>query len=181
MSAGFSDDRLDVVRRNAVWLVAMLAVAASISGITNGFAFDDVHIIVDNERVHSLSEAWRFFGQKYWPPENGDSLYRPLTVLAFAIQWALGGGSPLPFHIANIALYAVASVALYRMLRLILASDVALLASALFAVHPVHTEPVANVVGQPELIVAFLTFIAVERYIIARRRGRPGVRDIALI
>ncbi len=82
----------------------MLAVAASLSGISNGFALDDVQIIVENERVHSLIGAWRIFTQAYWPPSGGSSLYRPLTSLGFVIQWAVGGGSPLPFHIVSIAL-----------------------------------------------------------------------------
>jgi hypothetical protein len=172
----------DWTRRNGAWAVALLAIASSITGVTNGFAFDDVHVIVNNDRVHSLNEAWRFFGQKYWPPHNGDSLYRPLTILAFALQWAIGGGSPLPFHVTSVALYAACAFALYRMLRLLVPTDVALVASALFAVHPVHTEAVANVIGQAELIVALLTFIAVERYVTARRRiGRPRRSDIAVI
>src|SRR4029079_14975830 len=101
--------------QSLAWIaIALLAVLASLSGIRNGFALDDVHIIFENHRVHALSEAWRFFGQTYWPPEEGASLYRPLTMLAFAVQWVVGNGSPLAFHLTNIVLYAAVSVALYR-------------------------------------------------------------------
>jgi hypothetical protein len=169
------------LRRHAVWIIALLAVVASISGIRNGFALDDVHIIVENGRVHSLVHAWQLFGQTYWPPVEGASLYRPLTMLLFATEWVIGNGSPLPFHVMNIVLYAGVCVALYRLLREIANGDVALIASALFAVHPVHTEAVANVVGQAELLVAIALFLSVERYIKARRSGNPGWRDIATI
>jgi len=54
----------------AMLVVAALAVGASFSSITNGFALDDVHIIFENQRVHALNEVWRLFGQTYWPPET---------------------------------------------------------------------------------------------------------------
>ena len=118
-----------------------------------------------------MSEAWRLFGHTYWPPEEGASLYRPLTAFAFSVEWAIGGGSPLPFHIANILLYAAVSVALYRLALLIVSPMAAFVAAALFAVHPLHVEVVANVVGQAELWVGLIVFVSVARYIRARRAG----------
>lgn len=174
-------DWVGLFRKNAVLIVGLLAIAASITGIRNGFALDDVHIIVENDRVQSLGNSWKLFGQTYWPPAEGASLYRPMTMLAFSIEWAIGGGSPVPFHAANILLYTLGCVALFRLLRLIAGVDVALLGAALFAVHPVHTEAVANVVGQAELLVALTVFLAVEHYIRARREGAVTGRAIAVI
>ncbi|MGK2961900.1 MAG: tetratricopeptide repeat protein [Gemmatimonadaceae bacterium] len=175
------EEWVEFVRLNGAWIVAIVAVAASITGITNGFALDDIRLIPDNERVHSVKEAWRFFGQKYWPPHDGDSLYRPLTILLFAVQWAIGGGSPVVFHAVSIAINAIACVALFRLLKEIVDTDTALIAAMLFAVHPVHTEAVANVVGQSELMVALLIFLATRRYIVAARSGHIRSRDIAVI
>lgn len=165
--------------RHAVAIVILLAVVAAATSILNGFAFDDVQIIQTNARVHGLADIWRLFGQTYWPPEAGGSLYRPLLMVAFTIEWVLGRGSPLPFHIANVLVYAAACVALYRLLVLIVPRETALLAAALFAVHPVHVEAVANIVGQAELWASLLIFVATARYIRARRAGTLGARDIA--
>ncbi|MFN2602309.1 MAG: tetratricopeptide repeat protein [Gemmatimonadaceae bacterium] len=165
----------------ALLAVALLAVIASLSGIQNGFALDDVHIIVENSRVHALSEAWRMFGQTYWPPDEGASLYRPLTIMAFAVQWAVGHGSAFPFHLTNILLYAAVAVALFRLALLLVPLPAAFVAAALFAVHPIHTEVVANVVGQAELWVALLVIVAVFRYVRARREGRLSYREVAIL
>jgi hypothetical protein len=159
----------------------MLALAASLTSLTNGFALDDVFVIAQNDNVHSLARAWRVFSETYWPPAFGASLYRPLTSLAFSIEWAAGNGSPLPFHLASIGLYVVVCVALFRFLSQIVEGTVATLATALFAVHPVHTEAVANVVGQGELLVAIFLLLAMERYIRARRSGGPTLRDALVI
>ena len=168
--------------QSLAWIaIAVLAVLASLSGLRNGFALDDVHIIFENQRVHALTEAWRLFGQTYWPPEEGASLYRPLTMLAFAVQWVVGHGSPLAFHLTNIFLYAAVSVALYRLGLLLVPRPAALVGAALFAVHPVHTEVVANAVGQAELWVALLGIVAISRYISARRAGSLSPVEIATL
>lgn len=165
-----------------MWMaIALLAVLASVTGLRNGFALDDVHIIFENQRLHSLVEAWRLFGQTYWPPEEGASLYRPLTAIAFSAEWAMGHGSPLPFHVANIVIYAAVAVALYRFALLLVSPAAAFVAAALFAVHPVHVEVVANIVGQAELWVAFLVITAMARFIRARRAGDVAPKEIAIL
>lgn len=182
MTGDFSEDSGQRRVQSLAWMaIAILAVLASLTGIRNGFALDDVHIIFENHRVHALTEAWRLFGQTYWPPEEGASLYRPLTMLAFSVQWVIGHGSPLPFHLTNILLYAAVSVALYRLALLLVPRPAAIVGAALFAVHPVHTEVVANIVGQAELWVALLGIVAVSRYIRARRAGSLSLLEVAIL
>jgi hypothetical protein len=168
--------------RIAMWVsVISLALAASIAGINNGFAFDDVHIMVLDNRTHSLAHWWRLFGQSYWPLEKGGDLYRPVTMLAFALQWAAGAGAPLAFHVASIVLYAVVCAAFFGVLLELLPMTAAWLGAALFAVHPLHVEVVGNVVGQAELLAALFMLLALWVFLRARRRGKVSVRDGAVI
>lgn len=153
--------------------IIALAVVASATSLTNGFAFDDVALIARNPRVHSLDGWWRLFAQAYWPPQQGESLYRPVVTLGFALQWWAGGGSPLPFHITSVSLYALASGLTYALMRRVVRTPAAAFAAAaLFAVHPVHVEAVGNVVGQSELLAAVATLAASIVYLNARRHGR---------
>ena len=176
--------------RALAWLPALLvvavAIAASASGLGNGFAYDDVPIIVENARVHDLSEAWRLFGQPYWPPPWSGAVYRPLTLLLVAVQWAVGGGSPLLFHVTSILLYAAVCVAVLRLATLVLPESrgAAIAAGLLFAAHPVHVESVANIVGQAELLVALCLTTAVAAYVGWRRSDPAGglaARRVALL
>ena len=170
--------RPDVV---ALISIVLLALAASVTGITNGFAFDDVYIIESNAAVHSLARWWEIAAGSYWPPERGGDLYRPLTMLSFAVQWAAGGGSPLPFHITSIVLYAVVCVAFFRVVAVLLPLPAAWLAAALFAVHPVHVETVGNVVGQAELWAALFMLLALGAFLRARMRGALSAKDVGII
>ena len=154
-------------------LIACLAIAASITGLHNGFAYDDRWIIVENARVHTLRDLWHRFGETYWPNARGAALYRPLIIVLYAMQWAAGAGRPLVFHTVNIALYAAVCVVMYWLALQVMPRVAATIAGALFAVHPVHVEAVGNVVGQAELWSALLLLLATARYVRARRDGLP--------
>lgn len=150
--------------------IALLAVAASWVGIRNGFTYDDVFIIQKNPAISSLKDWWRLFGQSYWPAQWGSDGYRPLTMLAFMLERAADNNQPWVFHAANIALYAVISAMVFFLARAVLPLAAAVVAASLFAVHPVHVEAVAGLVGQAELLVALFVIPAVTIYI----NGRNG-------
>lgn len=158
-------------------VVGALALAASWSSIGNGFTYDDIYVIVnDAARMHTLRDWWTEFGRTYWLSEGrgpGDG-YRPLTILAFKAQWALGGGSPVVFHATSIVIHVVTAMAVLGLALAILPVVPAFVAAALYAVHPVHVEAIAGVVGQSELVVALLVVGAMGLYRRGRARGPLG-------
>lgn len=167
--------------RYAAIVAAALAIAASLTGLFNGFSFDDVAVIVKSPGIHTLSRVWRLFAESYWRPEFGSFLYRPLTSVAFAIEWVLGNGSPLVYHAVSIALYAACTVMVFRLARRIVPLRAAFIAAVVFAVHPLHVEAVANVSGQGELWVGLILLMVVNYYLQLRAVRLPGWRDNAII
>ena len=167
--------------RAAALTVALLSVAASIAGIGNRFAYDDVPLIATNDRVHTMADWWLRFAEPYWPETFAHTLYRPITVLGFSIQWTLGAGGPLVFHVVSILLYAACTVGVLLLARQLLAPAAAWLAAALFAVHPVHVEVVANIVGQSELLAGATLMFASWWYIGARVANTMRMRDVAIV
>jgi hypothetical protein len=157
------------------WLLAALLIAlvlvSSGAGIRNGFTYDDVYIVQKNGTLHALHDWWRLFERSYWPRLYGSDGYRPLTMLGFAVEWSLGNGAPWIFHATNVVLYAAITVAVFWLASALLPLTAAWLVAALFAVHPVHVEAVANVVGQSELSVALLLIVAVGLYVRRRLTG----------
>ena len=165
--------------RLAAPLVALLALAASLPSIVNKFTYDDRFIIEINPVMKSLHGWWRGFGEAYWPKVWGGDGYRPLTILAFKVEWAIGHGNPVVFHAVNIALYALVSVFVFFLARRMLPLWAAWIVGALFAVHPVHVEAVANIVGQSELIVAAALLGAMLLYLGDRQRGVLRTKTVA--
>src|SRR5437660_2545039 len=113
--------------------IAALALASSVAGIVNKFTYDDRYIIELNPAAHDLHAWWRVFLSAYWPKDWGGDGYRPLTILAFKIESVIGARSPLPFHAANILLYAGVSLLVFALARRVLPLWAAWVSAALFA------------------------------------------------
>lgn len=141
--------------------VAACAVVVYLGALWNQFALDDQIAVVLNPLVGDLSGVWRAFTLPYWPPELRAQMYRPLTMASFVLDRALDGA--LWFHAVNVVWHAGATVAVTVLARRWSAGGdrAALAAGLLFAVHPVHVEAVANVVGRAELMAALFTLLAV--------------------
>lgn len=83
--------------------------------------------------------------------------YRPLAVLSFRLNVLLAGGhvgngAARGFHVFNTLLHAAATAAFTRWVRVLTPHRRRLLtpwvSGMLFALHPVHTEAVAGIVGK---------------------------------
>jgi len=148
-----------VSARRLYGTVAACAVVVYLGALWNRFAWDDTFIIVHNDLVNSASGWWRAFAQPYWPPAIGGGMYRPLTLATYVLDWHLGGAAL--FHAVNIVWHAAASLLVAQLVRRWAGEAAALTAGVVFAVHPVHVEAVANVVGRAELMATTFTLLAV--------------------
>ncbi len=154
-------------QRAALW-VGALAVLGYANAIPNGFAYDDTSILAQNEVVTegNVLEAWT---RPYWPRHSEDSgLYRPVTVSSFAAEWRVFGPNPVGYHAVNVGVHAVASLLLLWLLIGWTTVAAATVGASIFAVHPLHTEAVANIVGRGELYAAASVLAALLLY----ERGR---------
>ena len=161
------------VRGFIIGLVA-LAVLPYANSLRNGFVLDDIPIVLENPLVRDVGSVGAIFGSNYWDRGGavvvGDStLYRPLTVFTYAVDYALWKQNPTGFHATNILLHAAVTVMLFLIAVEVLASPVAAFVSAaIFAVHPVHTEAVTGIVGRAEVLAALFYLAA---FVTLRRRS----------
>src|SRR5690606_39848627 len=155
--------------------LVLLVAASSWTGLGNQWVQDDLPIIATNELLHSLGQAWKIFTTSYWPDPFPRELYRPLTSLMLAVEWAIGGGSPLVFRITSILIYTLVTLACWGLARRLMPAWAAFAVAALFAVHPVHVEAVAVAVNQAELMVALLLMAMTTAWIDHRRAGLPVI------
>ncbi|MBN1476120.1 tetratricopeptide repeat protein [Candidatus Sumerlaeota bacterium] len=154
------------------WALAGLAVAVFAITWWADFAYDDYPIVVRDERVHSPARWHELWTHSYWNKPRGANLsnWRPLTSTTYAINWALAGRRPWTFHLVNTLLHAGVTLAVFALACEILGRErPAAVAAALFAVHPLHTEAVANVVGRAEVMAALFALLSW----LAHRRGHP--------
>jgi len=123
-----------------------------------GFLSDDFPLIVANPRLQSWS---LFFQNLLTPffsfPTNPQLHYwRPTTLLSYALELRLWGGSPWGFHLTNILLHTANTLLLYLLLkRFRPEGPLPWTASLLFLLHPAHGENIAWISGRTDLL-AFL-------------------------
>lgn len=164
-------------RALAIASLAVLAGGVYANSLANGFALDDQAIIETNEEVHGLEHLGEAVTGAYWPgdvPARG--MYRPLVLATYTVDWEIGGGSPFVFHLVNVLLHAAVTVlVLLLLLRLGADLSAAWAGAAVFAVHPVHVEAVANIVGRAEILAALFLVGACILYLRGRRRWGTAV------
>ncbi|MFQ5536163.1 MAG: tetratricopeptide repeat protein [Gemmatimonadota bacterium] len=161
-------------------VVALVAVAVYANTLGNGFAYDDPWVIEQNPLV-SEGGPEDALDAPYWPKAApGTGNYRPLTLMAFQLEWRLWGDSALGYHAVNVLLHAGVSVLVFVLLLSLTGKLGAFVGGLLFAVHPVHVEAVANGVGQSELLAALWFLLAVLLYRKRWSLSDPRARGSAL-
>lgn len=122
--------------------------------------------ILANDDIRPSTPITRLLVNDFWgtPLRHSGShkSYRPLTVLTFRLNYLLGGLKPFGYHVVNVLLHALVSglLPVWASLGPRVSRGTALLAGLLFAVHPVHCEAVAGVVGRAELAVTAVMLLA---------------------
>ncbi len=146
--------------RLSLALLLLLTGAIYAPSLGNGFAMDDRLVAMDiNDagqplaRIHELQPLSVYFSTHYWADtaESG-RLYRPVTVLSYALLRAVLGPAAWHQHLLNILLQLLATFLVFRLLRPLARSQAALFAGvAVFSLHAIHSEVVSGIVGRAEL------------------------------
>lgn len=151
----FRDDR------KVGWLFAGFAFLLYIQSTGFDYALDDLAVIRSNDFVH---DGFKGFGKIlstfYWHgnatfAESNSGLFRPLSLLLFAIEWKIAPDSPGFYHFVNVLLYALSAYLVYRMLRELFRDysvTLPALATLLWIAHPTHTEVAANIKSADEIL-----------------------------
>src|SRR5881394_1395264 len=153
--------------KRELWLVFVAAILLYLPTVRYGFVQDDRAIVVSNPAAHSVPAALRAFDDPYWPRESGAGLYRPVTILSYAVDWTLSGGRPGWLHLMNALWHGMVTVLLVILLARWLPTLGAAAAGLVFAWHPVHVEAIASLVGRAELLAA----VGILGAVLAARRG----------
>jgi protein O-mannosyl-transferase len=131
-------------------ILVAAALAAFGASLGSGFHFDDYAIFAD--RFLTSPTGWL----DVWSLRQT----RPLTYLSFWLNYQLGGTDPLGYHVVNLALHIGAVLLAYECLRRLIDERAALVAAALFAVHPFQAEAVDYIWGRSIVLATLLCLAA---------------------
>ncbi len=177
-------------------LLAILAVHAQV--VLNPFTWDDGYLVLDNPEIRDLSGIPGMFVTT-WGSGTGDeaardmnrSYYRPVALVSVALQFAAQGADAAGFHAVNVAIHALAALALLAWLRRMLARATpgdagpgqaptrwaewaALVLALLWAVHPIHSESISVVAYRSNTLGGLFTFATLALLAPPVDRARPA-------
>lgn len=157
-------------------LLAVITIAVYANTLQNGFVLDDQMVYSKNRIVNQgfdgiaeLLKTPRLKGFGYLKNEN----YRPLSLVMFATEVGFFGLNATVAHAFNILFFALCVVFLFFFLHKLLEGRIvpAFIASLLFAVHPIHTEVVANIKSLDEIFCFLFAFLGLNLYALYMRKG----------
>lgn len=166
-------------KNNLIYIIIfLLTMIVYGNTFTHSFAYDDFSVITGNTFTqkgfngiidHLTHDSFYGFTGKENLFEGGR--YRPLSLITFSIEYGLWGENPQMNHIINILLFALSMMVLYRLLQMLFKTNsdlnvkaklmsIPFVIVALFIVHPIHTEVLANIKGRDEILVLLFSLLA---------------------
>ncbi|MBZ5527918.1 MAG: tetratricopeptide repeat protein [Acidobacteriia bacterium] len=168
--------------RNLLGGLLLLSLALYANTLFNGFVLDDHYQIERNPYVRSFQSVPRLFTTSLWSfqgKESASNFHRPLLSLGFLLGYQAFGASPYGFHLMNVLLnVAVVGLVWAFSRRLFGKEEFGFLAALVFALHPIHTEPVAWIDGLPDVE---LTLFYLLSFLLFLRLGEGALRHAARI
>jgi hypothetical protein len=170
--------------RNAVaaLLLSAAVLAAYSDSFDAGFTMDNRLVILKDPRVHAWNaqNVAAILQQNYWYPAGYTNLYRPVATLTYLLNYSAPGGAenPTGYHRVNYLLHCInAWLVFWLLLRVTRMYWPSFFAALIWAVHPVATEAVTNIIGRADELAAMAVLGALLLYI--RAMDRQGWRRAA--
>ncbi len=162
----------------ALIILTLVTVIAYFNTLFNGFVLDDVMVLKDNVYVkQGIAAIPEIFAT---PHMRGyliipNDMYRPLSLAMFAVEYQFfGENATFAHHFFNIITFAGCVLLFFVFLDKFFyrkKTMVAFFAALLFALHPLHTEVVANIKSRDELLCFFFAFLTLNLMIGYMNKG----------
>jgi len=143
------------------WLAAcvliIIALLAWRNSIESGFVFDNKTLLLDDTRIQKATpeNLALILHHTYWWPNEEGGIYRPITTLSYLFNYAILGNADRPagYHWINLLLHIGNVLLVFALARRLLPDFwPSFLIASVWAVHPVLTESVTNIVGRADLL-----------------------------
>ena len=156
-----------------IGLAAILLLVVAVYGQTIAFPFhfDDYALLADP--VLTSPDGW-------WQVFRFDQT-RPLTWLSFWLNYRLGATNPATYHALNVLLHLAATAAAHAVFRRLTSPPAALLATAIFALHPLQSEAVCYIFARATILTTLFCLLSWREWLADRPWPAVGLFCLALL
>jgi protein O-mannosyl-transferase len=177
----------------ACFLIFLACILAYSNSFQASWHLDDDPIIIGNSNVHlkefSLTELARSTSFLQNDDSSQDAFrLRPIAAISFALNWYAGADRVFGYHLVNIGIHILCAWVLFFLLQSLFKTpnlsdccegdeqNIALLATVLWAIHPIQTQAVTYIVQRMTLLATLFYLSGLLCFILGRIRTGEGPR-----
>jgi tetratricopeptide (TPR) repeat protein len=159
-----------------IYAILFVSLLAYLPIFNAGFVqWDDKLYIQDNGLIRSIDLPKLF--STY---EQGN--YHPLTMLVYSIEYQLWGLNASGYHVVNLLFHLLNAFLVFIVVRKISSrQEVALVASLLFGIHPIHVESVAWLAELKDVMYTFFFLLSYRFYLSFSKNANTKEYVLALL
>tara|TARA_B100000508_G_scaffold139333_1_gene137103 strand:+ start:918 stop:2975 length:2058 start_codon:yes stop_codon:yes gene_type:complete len=168
-------------------LIAILCFIAFGNTFKHDFVLDDRSAILENflvkKGIAGIPEIWQH-SYMYGYSRQNDETYRPVPSTLFAITYSAFELNSTPYHLIQILIYTLLCVLVLFYLKRLLREYHPLypfLITALFCVHPIHTEVVANIKSADEILALLFSIGALHLSLVALDKNKTTLIGLSIV
>jgi protein O-mannosyl-transferase len=162
--------------RLALLCLPLLSLLAYGNTFDNEFTIYDPQLFLNNPRVQRLANIPSYFIDPQWGGTSQWGFYRPVAMVTHALDYFWFGQRSGPMRAINMALHGVNGVLVaYLAFRVGRDRVTALLAGAVFVLHPVQTDAVNQIATRSDLLATGFFVLGFLAYLSDRRQPRAWI------
>lgn len=159
----------EISRRSVARILGLIIAIAGFlfysNTLNHDYVLDDFGLIRDNTQTkQGIAAVPEIFKSSYRFGMNitDYQLYRPLTKAMFAVEWEIKPETPALGHWVNVIFFSLLCCIIFGTLYSYMNGNllVPFITALLFAVHPLHTEVVANIKGRDEIVCLLFSLLS---------------------
>ena len=136
---------LSIRNLHILFFCTVLALYFPVLGM--GFCLDDSFIVVDNQYTTDWKNLWMLLSTDLWEMDPSSteqtSFYRPLFSCSLLLDRSIADLNPMWYHAHSLIWFLLCVGGLLQLLKCFVTPSIALLATAVFAFHPIQVETIA--------------------------------------
>ena len=165
----------------SIFIILLISLTVYCNALFNEFVYDDITQVGQNHWITDIRYIREIFSSNVWGfvgAGGRSSYYRPLMHLIYMVNYYIFGLNPWGYHLVNIFFHAGVSVLVFMIIaRFIQGREhhpyfyPPLLATVLFATHPIHTHAVTWIAGLPDPSFTLFFLLSFYLYILSSTEG----------
>lgn len=129
--------------------------------------WDSIPLVRNNQLLQGSYPLTAAFTHGYWEmtgeKTSNHDYYRPLVTFSLMAEKAIWGLDKARLKVTNLLIFSLALLALFAFFkRRIPSGDSAVMATAIFALYPLHLDNIVWVVGRGDLLMLFWSLISLQ-------------------